>query len=157
MGPLKYLNYESKRFVLFCAFLFLVPCFDVRSDFRIKTMFDSSLPPVVCRRSYLCFFLCRCVYWFSTRFVYMSFTTVVLLEAGTAYSLTAPALTRGLFLVGPVLFIFLVFCVVSCRPFSLCCLRRVSFGCPMLPPVSLDCQFLIALQFSLTFIEWSKS
>jgi hypothetical protein len=35
-----------------------VPCCDVRYDFRIKTMFGSSFPPVICRRplSYLRYF-----------------------------------------------------------------------------------------------------
>jgi hypothetical protein len=139
--------------------------------------------PVVCRRSYLCFFLCRCVQWFSTLLVYMSFTVGVLLEAGTAYPLTAPGLNHiFVFLVGPRsfhLFSFLccvdLFCCVFfvvCLLGAQCChqclwivnswllfgfLCRVSFGCPMLPPVSLDCQFLIGLRFSLTFIEWSNS
>ena len=33
--------------VLLCVFTFLVPCCDVCKNFRINTMFDSSLPPVV--------------------------------------------------------------------------------------------------------------
>ena len=40
-------------FKSFCVFMFLVPCCDVRCDFRIKKMIGSSLPPVV---SYLCLF-----------------------------------------------------------------------------------------------------
>jgi hypothetical protein len=49
--------------VLLCVFTFWVACCDVRYDFRIKTMFSSSLPPVVCRRTYvyLCY-LCLFVY-----------------------------------------------------------------------------------------------
>jgi len=41
--------------VLLCVFTFLIPCCDVRYDFRIKTMFSSFLPPVVVGRlmSYL--------------------------------------------------------------------------------------------------------
>ena len=35
--------------VLLCVFTFRVPCCDVSYDFRIKTMFDSFLPPVVHR------------------------------------------------------------------------------------------------------------
>ena len=35
--------------VLLWVFTFLNQCCDVRYDFRIKTMFGSSLPPVVCR------------------------------------------------------------------------------------------------------------
>ena len=38
-------------------FTFWVPCCDVRYDFRIKTMFGSSLPPVVCRRDHVLFTL----------------------------------------------------------------------------------------------------
>ena len=43
--------------VLLCIFTFLVPCCDVRYEFRIKTMFSSSSSPVVCRRAHvlLCF------------------------------------------------------------------------------------------------------
>ena len=36
--------------LLFCVLTFLTPCCDVRYDFRITTMFGSSLSPVVCRR-----------------------------------------------------------------------------------------------------------
>ena len=45
-------------FVLCCpnfVFTFWVPCCDVRYDFRIKTMFGPSLPPVVCRRVHVLF------------------------------------------------------------------------------------------------------
>ena len=42
--------------VLFIFFsLRLVPCCDVRYDFYIKTMFGSSLSPVVCRRVHILF------------------------------------------------------------------------------------------------------
>ena len=44
--------YSSLTFfcvVLLCAFTFWLPSFDVRYDFGIKTMFGSSLLPVVCR------------------------------------------------------------------------------------------------------------
>ena len=44
--------------VLLCVFTFWVPCCDVLCDFRKrKTMFGSSLPPVVCRRSHVLFTL----------------------------------------------------------------------------------------------------
>jgi len=39
----------------FCVLTFSVPCCSVRYDFRIKTMFDSSLPPVVCRMAHVLF------------------------------------------------------------------------------------------------------
>jgi hypothetical protein len=46
--------------LLLCVFAFLVPCCDVRYDFRIKTMFCSSLLPVVGSRAdvYVLFTLC---------------------------------------------------------------------------------------------------
>ena len=49
-------------FLVFCVvllwvFTFWVPCCDVHYDFRIKTMFGSSLPPVVCRRAHVLFTL----------------------------------------------------------------------------------------------------
>ena len=41
--------------VLLCVFTFWVPYYNVRYDFHIKTMFGSSLPPVVCRRVHILF------------------------------------------------------------------------------------------------------
>ena len=41
--------------VLLCVFMFWVPRGDVCYDFCIKTMFGSSLPPVVCRRAHVLF------------------------------------------------------------------------------------------------------
>jgi hypothetical protein len=43
--------------VLLCVFTFWVPCCDVRYDFRIKIMFGSSLPAVVCRKARVLFTL----------------------------------------------------------------------------------------------------
>jgi hypothetical protein len=40
--------------VILCVFTFCLPCCDVSYDFRIKTMFGSSLPPVVL---FTCFWL----------------------------------------------------------------------------------------------------
>ena len=49
--------------VLLCVLTFWIPCCDVHYDFRIKTMFGSSLPPVVCRRAHIIFtlfvFVCK--------------------------------------------------------------------------------------------------
>ena len=39
--------------VLLCVFMFWVLCCDVRYDFCIKTMFGSSLPPVVCNSTHV--------------------------------------------------------------------------------------------------------
>jgi hypothetical protein len=43
--------------------MFLNPCSDVRYDFRMKTMFGSSLSLVVCRRDHVLFtlFVFTCV------------------------------------------------------------------------------------------------
>ena len=60
------LYYSAHRFsfyfVLLCVCTFWVACCDVRYDFRIKTMFGSSLPPVVCRRAHVLFTLFVFVY-----------------------------------------------------------------------------------------------
>jgi len=48
-------------FILLCVFTFWVPCCHVRYDFRIKTMFGSSLPPVVCRKAHECLIYVICV------------------------------------------------------------------------------------------------
>ena len=48
-----------------CVFPVCVPCCDVRYDFRMQTMFVSSLPPVVCRRAHVLFtlFVLACAQW----------------------------------------------------------------------------------------------
>ena len=43
--------------VLLSVLMFWVPWCDVRYDFRMKTVFDSSLPPVVCKRAHVLFTL----------------------------------------------------------------------------------------------------
>ena len=51
--------------VLLCVYTFLVPCYDVRYDFRTKTKFGSPILPVVCRRARVLFtlFVFACVLW----------------------------------------------------------------------------------------------
>ena len=51
--------------VLLRVFLFRVPRCDVRYGFRMKTMFGSSLPPVVCGRADVLFtlFMFVCLQW----------------------------------------------------------------------------------------------
>jgi hypothetical protein len=44
--------------VILCVCTFLIPCCDVRYDFSIKTMFCSSLPPVVAHVLFTLFFVC---------------------------------------------------------------------------------------------------
>jgi len=50
---------------------FCVPCCDIRYDFRMQTMFDSSLSQVVCRRIHvlITLFVFVCVKWCLTYFV----------------------------------------------------------------------------------------
>jgi len=54
--------------VLLCVFTFWIPCSGVHYDFRIKTMFGSSLSQVVCSRALVLFklFVFGCVYWCPT-------------------------------------------------------------------------------------------
>ena len=54
-----------------CFFTLRVPCCDVSYNFRIKTMFDLSIPTVVCRKDHVLFalFVFDCVYWYSTHIV----------------------------------------------------------------------------------------
>ena len=47
--------------VLLCVFTFWIPCCNVRLDFCIKAMFDSSLLPAVCRRAYIRYMCLRIV------------------------------------------------------------------------------------------------
>ena len=53
--------YQNKKnrpcFVLVCVFTYIVPCCDVRYDFHIKTIFGSSLLPVICRMDHVLFTL----------------------------------------------------------------------------------------------------
>ena len=51
--------------VLLCVFMFWVQCCHVRYDFHIQTMFDSSLPPVVCSRTHVLFTLYMCLFAYS--------------------------------------------------------------------------------------------
>ena len=52
-----------------CVFTFWVPCYDVRYDFRIKMMFSSCIPPVICKRAHvlLTLFVFVCVKWCPTK------------------------------------------------------------------------------------------
>ena len=61
--------------VLLCVFTFWVPCCYVLYDFSIKTLFGSSLPPVVCRRAHVLFtlFLFVCVKWCPTHIMLVLF------------------------------------------------------------------------------------
>ena len=85
--------------VILCVFTFCVPCCDVRYDFRIKTMFGSSLPPIVCRWfmsywRYLCLFaysgvqhILRCVFIFVFCTLCCQFLWVVQVWLPIRYSL----------------------------------------------------------------------
>jgi hypothetical protein len=43
----------SSLWVIMCCLYVLSPCYDVCYDIRIKTIFGSSLSPVVCRRAHV--------------------------------------------------------------------------------------------------------
>ena len=51
--------------ILLCVFTLWAPCCDVRYDVRIKTMFGSSLPSVICRSAHilLTLFVFTCAEW----------------------------------------------------------------------------------------------
>jgi hypothetical protein len=49
--------YRGENKCLLCVFTFWVPCCGVSHNFRIKTMFCSSLPLVVCMRAHVLFTL----------------------------------------------------------------------------------------------------
>ena len=79
-------------FLVFCAlllyfFTFLLPCCDVRYDFRITTMFGSSLPPVVCRRAHVLFTssVFICAQWCPTHIVLCFCVVCVRLESCAPY------------------------------------------------------------------------
>ena len=55
--------------VLLCVVTFWVPCCDVRYDFLMKTLFCSSLPPVVCKRVHVLLTLFACALWCPTHIV----------------------------------------------------------------------------------------
>ena len=58
-------------FFLLCVFTFWLPCCDVRYDFNMITMLDSSLSPVVYRRTHVLFtlFVFVCIKWCPTHIV----------------------------------------------------------------------------------------
>ena len=102
--------------VLLCVLTFLVQYYDASYEFRIKTMFGSSLPPVVCSRTHA---LVTYIDYVSNMAV--SYRRQELLAHRGRLGST-PAL------VGSVLLIYLVFCVVllyclssSCVFCALCC------------------------------------
>ena len=70
---LKYCSFhvsQLMRYARACS-LFLVPCYDIRYDFRIETIFGWSLPLVVCRRAHVLLTLCVlvCIQWCPTHIV----------------------------------------------------------------------------------------
>ena len=95
-------------------FTFWVPCCDVRYDFRIKTMFGSSLTAVICRRVHVLFtlFVFVCVQW--------CLTHIVLCSNFVCLRLVYPML-----------------------PVSLCCVVFVFVLCTLMLSVSLECPFVI--------------
>ena len=118
--------------VLLCGFMFLVPCCDVRYDFRIKTKFGSSLPPVVCRRACLIYVICVCLR------IVLSNTYCVACFCSVGFRLVS--------------------CVWWCPTHITVCF--VFFVCVLclvyqMLPVSLDFPLLLVPSVSLTFIYLS--
>ena len=101
-----------------------------------KTMFGSSLPPVVCRRNHVLFTL---FVHSGVQHILTIWVTWWFLVRDGDYLPIAGAWVHPRFLVGSVLFIFLVFCVV----FLLLFVFNLCLMCPVLT-VSLDCPFFIA-------------
>ena len=121
---------------LLCVFTFWVPCCDVRYDFRIQTMFDSSLPPVVCRRA---------------RVLLMLSVFVAYIVVSSTYCVVSNTLCRVKHILCRVKHILCrvkhILCPVCCLFFFVLC--------------TLCCQFLwiihvlLSLRYSLTFIHWN--
>ena len=115
-----------------------------------KTMFGSSLPPVVCRRNHV--LLTLCVHS-GVQHILTIWVTWWFLVRGGDYLPIAGAWVHPRFLVGSMLLIFFVFCVVFLLLFVfilclMCPVLTVSLDCPCLMcpvlTVSLDCPFFIA-------------
>jgi hypothetical protein len=116
--------------VLLCVFMLRIPCCDVHYDFRIKTMYDLSLPPVVAGLlSYMFCYICVCL------------CTVVSNTCCVALCFSSSCVP---YVVLPCVFLlfFFVLCTLCCVAlcFSFVFLRLVY---PMLP-VALDCPLLVA-------------
>ena len=69
---------DISHFVLLGVFTLLFPYCDARHEFGMNTRFDSSLPPLICRRVHVIFFVIFCPKLCLTRLVYMSFMASVL-------------------------------------------------------------------------------
>ena len=100
-----------------------------------KTMFGSSLPPVVCRRNHVIFTL---FVHSGVQHILTIWVTWWFLVRDGDYLSIAGAWIHPRFLVGFMLFVFFVFCAVFLLFVFILCLM-----CPVLT-VSLDCTFLIA-------------
>ena len=103
--------------------MFLVPCCDVRYDFRIKRCSVRLYLLLFCSRTHIIFmlFVFVCVLWCTTRLNYLNKMAGVLQEAGTAYPSRAHGFTPGFDGVHvDHLFCFLccVFCFDSLRTLS---------------------------------------
>jgi hypothetical protein len=130
------------------VFRFWVPCFDVHYDFRIKTMFGSSLLQVVCRKAHVLFtlFVFVCVCWCPMH--------IVLWFCFICLRLVYPIL---LYLSSSCVSYFALFVFVLCTLFCFVCLRLVY---PILLYLSSSCVSYFAcfsglsLRYSLTCIDY---
>ena len=81
--------------VLLCVCTSWISCCDVRYDFRMKTTFGSSLPPVVCMRDHVLFtlFVFVCVSWFPAHIVLcFCFVFLSLVQSMLPFPLDCPFL-----------------------------------------------------------------
>lgn len=93
-------RYSSFSFLVLTYYVpnFLVPCCDVRQDFRIKTMFDSLLPPVVYRIAQFLFTFFAYAQWCLTHIVLCCFCFVYPVNHMLPVPLVCP------FLIAPLVF-----------------------------------------------------
>ena len=101
VGSMMFIFFVFFCVVLLCFFTLLVPCCDVHQDFRIKMMFGSSLPPVVCRKAHVLFtlFVSVCAQWCPTHIaLYFCFVFLRLVYPMLSVSLDCP------FMIAPLVF-----------------------------------------------------
>ena len=145
---------------MICVFTFRVSCCDARYDFRIKTMFGWSLPPVVCRMAHVLFTLSVFVYVIGAQHI----LCCVFVFLRLVYPMLPVSLDFPFWL--PLRYSLTFICPVSCVPYVAsfsgfsCLIAPSVFSniylscllCTSMLPVSLDFPFWLPLRYSLTFI-----
>ena len=126
--------------------MYLVSCCDIRCDFHIKTMFGSSLPPVVCMTGDFVSLICMygCAWWCPMRLHCMNDMVDVILEhigftRGLCWGSYISSFYCSVFLFLDFSGVFFCFCFFLCVLFIF-----VLYVIWPLLPVSLNYSFLIA-------------